>query len=341
MNAALRTRESDGLFHRIGAFLAEHRLSPEPANYAFAYSVLIAPNGPLAIQVARLTDGGCRLTQEDLARLSGVPIAAAGTPAAQPDRRQPQLDQAERLVAETQAQVDGFAAIVRTMRRETNGFGRDLAQSAAAINEATPVAVADLSRITGVMIARAKDSETKLALATDETERLRTKLAEACETARRDPLTGLANRLAFAEAYATRNLDEGPYCLALCDIDHFKRVNDVHGHGVGDRVLKMIGHALVENCNGQLVTRHGGEEFAVLIKGMKLTDATKLIDRARKTIANRRLRNRDTDAPIGAVTFSAGIVAVGTQESAEEATDRADKLLYNAKSLGRDRVCAG
>ncbi|WP_233150869.1 GGDEF domain-containing protein [Sphingomonas mollis] len=314
-------------------------MSPEPAHYAFAYAVLVAPNGPLAAQVARLTDGGCRLTREDMVRLSGG--LSAGAPAAESERRQPQLDQAERLVAETQAQVDDFAAIVRTMRRETNGFGRDLAQSAAAINEATPVAVADLSRITGVMIARAKDSETKLALATDETERLRTKLAEACETARRDPLTGLANRLAFAEAYATRKPDQGPYCLALCDIDHFKRVNDVHGHGVGDRVLKMIGHALVENCNGQLVTRYGGEEFAILIKGMKLTDATKMIDRARKTIANRRLRNRDTDAPIGAVTFSAGIVAVGTHESAEEATDRADKLLYNAKSLGRDRVCAG
>jgi diguanylate cyclase len=340
-----RTRD-EGLFLRIGAFLAEHRLAPDPVQYGLVHAILSDPSSAVAQKVARLTADGVRLGRHDLEQMT----EATAHPAARPDAPRPQarlspadaIDtierQAHELVAAMQAQVDGFADIVRSMRRDNHGFGRDLANSAAAIEEVSPNAADRLSDIAGAMIARVKDSELRLARATDETEQLRGKLMEAHSAARRDPLTGLPNRLALAEAFAART--GGEYCLALCDIDRFKRINDQHGHGVGDRVLNMIGQALADYCPGHLVVRYGGEEFAVLLKGVNVVEAARLLDHARTSIAARRLRNRETDAPIGAVTFSAGVTAIKTGETSEQATDRADKLLYIAKAQGRDRVCA-
>ena len=336
--AAVRTTTSDGLFLRIGAFLAEQGLSPEPQHYAFAYSVLSDPNSDMAREVAEITNGGYRLRRDDLERLGCDLVKAAGPRAIEPP---PALQrQAEELVAQTQAQVDGFADIVRDIQNETHGFGRDLAVSAAQLADHATIPVDELSRLAGAMLARVHDSEQRLARATDETDALRTKLAEARDAARRDPLTGLSNRLALTEAFATRS-GSGPHCLALCDIDRFKRINDQHGHGVGDRVLGMIAKSLSEAFEGHLVCRYGGEEFAVLLSGIDLAAASQMLDDARASTSARRLRNRDTDAPIGAITFSAGVVALRPNETAEEAMNRADRLLYTAKAQGRDRVCAG
>lgn len=339
---ARRGKEAGGLFDRIGAFLAEHRLSPDPAHYAFAHAVLSRPDTPMAREVADLTYGGVRLTREDMERLGGrVEMDAS------PVRDRIQHDSgaerdAARLVAETQAQVDGFADMMRAMQVETRGFGHDLQQSAAAITELPSVGGArDVARIADAMVQRVRDSETRLAHATDEAEALRAKLAEAQETARRDPLTGLANRLAFSEGFADCHTAMGPHCLALCDVDRFKRINDDHGHGVGDRVLNMIGQALAEVCDGQLVSRYGGEEFAVLLKGVDLTRAAALIDAARSTVATKSFRNQETGVALGFITFSAGVTAIRVGEATEQAVGRADRLLYAAKAQGRDRVCAG
>lgn len=330
------------LFDRVGAFLAEHRLSPDPAHYGFAHAVLVDPDGALARDVARLTDGGYRLTREQIEQLGGR-VVPGGAPPARWARYDDALDaQAEALVAETQAQVDGFADMMRVMHVETRDFGRDLAESAAAIARAPRWRVPDdLTRIATAMIRRIRDAEEKLVQATSEADALRAKLAQAREDARRDPLTGLANRLGFAEIFGERAQTGGPSCLALCDIDRFKRVNDEFGHPVGDRVLSAIGQALAEACEGQVVSRHGGEEFAVLLSGCDLAGAAVLLDRARAAIAAKRLRDRDTGRPLGIITFSAGVTAIRDGEIADSAFERADRLLYTAKETGRDRVCAG
>jgi diguanylate cyclase len=343
---------TDDLFDRIGAFLADHGLAADPEHYAFAYSVLSSPDSPMAREVGRLTDDGIRLTRAAIESLGGQAVAGVPVAATKPARaaasapvEAPQ-DQAERLVAETQMQVDGFADMMRSMQDETRGFGRDLALSAAAMVHARtavdlPPGVREIARIVATMIDRVRESEAKLDRATAETDALRTKLAEARQSARLDPLTGLANRLAFAEAFATRRPADAPHCVALCDIDRFKRINDEHGHGVGDRVLKAIATSLADVCEGHVVARHGGEEFTLLIGGMGLIEATRLLERARSQVAGRRLRDRETNAIIGTVTFSAGISAVRPGDTVDMAIERADRLLYAAKGQGRDQICAG
>ena len=333
------------LFEQIGLFLHEQKLSPDPAHYAFAFAVLSTPNGVLAEAVERITSNGVRMTRSDIEQLGGTVVD--GPPLALPHRAGDKKragadtlpDTAVALVIETQQQVDGFAQIVRTIREETYGFGRDLADSAAAITQLAEID--GVAEITSAMIQRIHDSEVRLAAATAETDLLRSKLAEARDTARRDVLTGLPNRRAFEEAFAARDQDAGPCCIALCDVDRFKRVNDVHGHAVGDRVLVAIGQAMADACAPHLVVRHGGEEFAMLLSGVDLVDAAAVLDSARATVAAKRFRNRETDTALGVITVSAGVTAVHADETVDTAFQRADRLLYTAKSNGRDRVCTG
>src|SRR3546814_18736405 len=96
-----------------------------------------------------------------------------------------------------------------------------------------------------------------------------------------------------------------PLALAFCDIYHFKRINDTHGHDAGDRVIRLIAEMLAtisdDNCH---VARHGGEEFVMLFRGVSLSEAHKKLDGWRAQIADRPLRSRKTDEPFGQLTFS-------------------------------------
>ena len=326
----LEVGAGDGLFVAIGAFLDAHGLSPDPDHYRLAHAALTDP--AMAVEVARLTDGGVRLGRRAIEALGGTATTGRLPPAALPEGER----RADALVAATRAQVDGFAALVDAMRAETSGFGRDLAASAAALSGA---AREEVSRLAGAMLGRIADAETRLAHATAETQGLRVQLAAAQDEARRDPLTGLPNRLALDEAFA--QAAAGPLCLAVCDVDHFKQLNDCHGHGVGDRVLIAIGQALARGCAGHLVARHGGEEFVVLLRGVALAEAAALLDATRAELAERRFRDRDTGESLGRVTFSAGAVTRRQDEPVERTLARADRLLYAAKEQGRDRVLSG
>ena len=335
--AEQRRTGGDDLYERIGAFLADQRLSVDPVNYAFAHHVLSDPNSPVAVAVAGLTDGGFRLQRSDIESL-GVEVAAGANNGSSSARAE---QEAQQLVADTHEQVNGFATMMRAMQDETRGFGRDLEQSAAAFSRGNGVAgIEEIARITGTMLGRVRDAENRLAQATSEAETLRSKLAEANDSARRDALTGLPNRRAFEEAFTGRDVGGGPYCLALCDIDRFKRVNDDHGHAVGDRVLSAVGRTLMEECHDHLVFRYGGEEFAVLLKSVDLVSAATMLDGVRATIGGKRFRNRETDRPLGAITVSIGVTAVHHEEGPADALKRADSLLYTAKANGRNQVSA-
>jgi diguanylate cyclase len=342
-----KTRRQRGdLFDRIGQFLDAQGLSADPANYALAHAALADPTGPLAAAVGRLTDGGVRLSSRDVEALGGASGGAPPAPTTA-SRQDAATDGATRdaaaLVARTQAQVDGFASLIDTIRAETSGFGRDLAESTAELQGTgrrarTPD---EIARLAAAMVARVRDAEQRLANATRETDALREKLVEACDAARRDALTGLPNRLAFDEAFSARDTRPGPYALAICDIDNFKKLNDRHGHQVGDRVLRSLAQTLDAECDGQLVVRYGGEEFAILTAGLDLDAATALVDRARAAVATKRLRNRETDSAIGQISFSAGVTMMERGEDKARAFERADRLLYQAKAEGRDQVIAG
>lgn len=335
-------RQKDAeLYEAVGRFLADHKLGIEPGHYAFAYRVLVDPTGPLARSVADLTDGGVRLTAQDIVQLGGPAPTSAATPFDECESatsRPPSelIVQADAMIARAEMQVADFSQAVRSIHAETSGFGRDLAASAAAMRQAGP-ATDEVFRLTATMIDRANVAERRMAAAEQEAEALRSALDEARGTARLDPLTELANRRAFDEAYDA--VPPGtPIALALCDIDHFKRVNDDFGHAVGDRVLRAVGLTIATESAGAVVARYGGEEFAILFIGVDIDAAVGLVDRARSAVAARRFRSRKTDAPIGAITISGGVAAGTSDEPREALYARADAALYRAKAAGRNRA---
>ncbi len=335
MGAAKAVRVASGseaarsLYDRIGEFLVDQRLDPDPANYAFAYQLLANPDGPLARAVHALIDGGIRLTRRDIETL-GCDQPVAGTPTAT-------IEKAQGLVAQTQMQVEGFQDMVTAMRAETKDFGRDLAASAQAMRRSGSDEL-EVERLTATMLERVRYAEERLESANREASELRTKLEEARDNARKDPLTGLPNRRAFEEAYAARMATGAKVCMAVCDVDHFKSVNDRFGHVVGDRVLKALGEALSDTCKGHMVARYGGEEFVVLFSGLELRSAREILDRARLAVSSKRYRLRETDAPLGEITFSAGLSPAQQGEVFGTVFHRADQLCYVAKNSGRNCV---
>ena len=338
---AVRTAsESDSsrrLYDRIGDFLVDQRLDADPGNYAFAYHLLADPDGPLARAVHALTDGGVRLTRRDIETLGcDIQPIPHGKGA---------KEKADGLVAQTQMQVEGFQDMVTAIRAETEDFGRNLAASAEAISRSTDgsgaIAIGEVARITAAMIERVHSAEARLESATREASELRQKLEEARDNARRDPLTDLPNRRALEEAYAAQAAAGTRICLAVCDVDHFKSVNDRFGHAVGDRVLKAIAEALSQTCAGHLVARYGGEEFAVLFTGVDIEAARVTLDTARATVATKRYRLRESDAPLGEITFSAGLAPAEAGEGLSTVFHRADRLLYAAKTAGRNCLQIG
>ena len=157
--------------------------------------------------------------------------------------------------------------------------------------------------------------------------------------ARTDPLTGLLNRRGFNE-HASRELahagrDGGPIALATFDIDHFKLINDEHGHMVGDRVLARIARLLSNESRGiDVAARLGGEEFAVLMPGSDQSGAEAFAERVRRTLA----ASPCPDLPD--VRVSAGITATTMPIELELMLDRVDQALYTAKRGGRNRTVA-
>ncbi len=162
-------------------------------------------------------------------------------------------------------------------------------------------------------------------------------LADAERRAATDPLTGLANHRAFQERLASEIQRAGrhrrPLALAVCDLDHFKRVNDSHGHQVGDRVLVEAGRILQGQARrDDLVARMGGEEFAWLMPETDDTSAWEAADRARAAIADHTFQG------VGRVTISAGVCDLAAAGEAERLFALADGALYWAKHRGRNLV---
>jgi diguanylate cyclase (GGDEF)-like protein len=159
--------------------------------------------------------------------------------------------------------------------------------------------------------------------------------------ARTDGLTGLTNRRTFLEL-AERELLRArrygsPMAVVLIDLDHFKRINDTHGHQAGDRVLVHAAHTLADAVRDvDTVARFGGEEFAILLPATDATGAVEVAQRCARRVAD-GVVTLDDGLPV-VVTASMGVAVSAPHEPLDGVLRRADQALYRAKEAGRDRV---
>ncbi|MEX0341055.1 MAG: diguanylate cyclase [Erythrobacter sp.] len=162
---------------------------------------------------------------------------------------------------------------------------------------------------------------------------------QASWEARTDALTGLPNRRAFLDILEAQLefADEQPFAFALIDLDHFKRVNDSHGHAVGDHVLKQIAQIMRENATDDcFFARLGGEEFGMIAVGPAMETAPIICERLR--LAIQRHVMSDNDGGTFNVTTSIGIARIAERCSSSMAMQAADGPLYSAKAMGRNAV---
>jgi diguanylate cyclase len=159
--------------------------------------------------------------------------------------------------------------------------------------------------------------------------------------ARTDALSGVANRKAFDERLdlmlRTWRREGESFVLILTDIDHFKWINDTHGHHAGDCVVAHVGQFIKKRLReDDFVARYGGDEFAMLLPGADLPTAAAIAERIRSEIAK---QNFDTiEAERVAITFSIGVAAVEEGDTAETILRHADEALYKSKQAGRNKV---
>ncbi|WP_182113187.1 MULTISPECIES: diguanylate cyclase [unclassified Actinotalea] len=170
-----------------------------------------------------------------------------------------------------------------------------------------------------------------------ELERLRRELADQ---ALRDGLTGVHNRRSFeqqlADALTQARADGTPLSLLLVDLDHFKRINDTHGHATGDRVLVEVARALeASTLPGETLARLGGEEFVVLLPGLGGDEAVRRAEAVRARCAAVHVEVR---GGVASVTISVGVAELPADGTADTILRDADRAMYAAKAAGRDRV---
>ena len=317
----------------ITSFLVDNDLDVSPANLLLAHGAFSGRNPRLARQIVAQAQTAEGISQKWLNELG------------EQESNQPDHVELDRLMTRLETNIEAFQANTKEARSVTSDYGTELEQHVVDLEQLqkTGRIVSSLADLAKVMLERTRKAEDDMRKSEDEAKALRRSLDRAKRDAELDYLTGLPNRRAF-EILLDRHYKEAraavePLSIAFCDIDEFKKVNDLHGHEAGDRVIKAIADTLARISNDHChVARHGGEEFVMLFRGLTPTQAAEKLDDAREALADRRLINRKTDEPFGQITFSGGVADVFGYADTRAALKAADDALYKAKAGGRNRV---
>jgi diguanylate cyclase len=316
--------------------LARLKLAPNPINFTLCYEYVAGRNEELKLAFDKV-----------VTERSGLPNEAAATLYRHyvwdSDRRnlETQSSKLRQVMTET---LSGVGESADQASQSSDIFDR-CSHKLAVNNELAEIreVVSEVVVQTNVM---AKSSLTLKAMLTDtkrEVECLRDQLEQSRQEATTDALTGLLNRRAFDTEMvkATENAEMALEYLSLLmiDIDHFKRVNDSHGHLVGDKVIRFIATQLSKNVKGRdIVARIGGEEFAILLPSTQLENARILAESIRAKIEKSQLKRMDNSKSLGTITISIGATSYKRSESINAFFHRADQALYRSKHAGRNKV---
>ncbi|HZV56198.1 MAG TPA: diguanylate cyclase, partial [Sphingobium sp.] len=258
------TERRRALFDEIGEFLFAHDLDITPLNFGLALDYLTGND--LAIEKA------VRAILADRGRLTNG-MAEQLIVAQRSDELSP--DQLGEMLGKVEETLDSLTGLTDQSRASASDFGDALQRQAAELRADSSSAadtISSLITLTRSMVEKTREVEARMREGQQQTRLLQKNLETARRAAEQDHLTGLPNRRAFEatlreESRAARNAGEA-LSVAFCDIDHFKNVNDTHGHDAGDRVLKFVAGLLAKISDDKChVARHGGEEFVMLFRG--------------------------------------------------------------------------
>lgn len=308
-----------------------------PSNYAVWYEYLADSNQALREEMDALLARDQPITGSEMRALYERYL----------EERSEKLQVAKTALSQV---VNALMSQIQHADGHYSGFSSELSDIAASL--AGETSADDLSSLmqramhaTNAALEHGAELKQKLSSLAAQMEDVQSKLARSRQEARSDALTQVNNRLAFQETLDNLRRDafEDTHvpCLLVIDIDHFKRVNDTHGHPVGDRVLARVAQEIKASVRGgDMVARYGGEEFAVLLRDTPRTGCLAVAENLRQQIERAVI---DLAAEAGAqgklsVTVSIGGAWLREQESTDRFFDRADRALYLSKQNGRNRV---
>ena len=318
--------------------MSKHDAPFHPISYAVWYEYVAGMNRSLNTAVDALSTHGIPLTGKDVEALFNRHIADVTS------------ETASSITQEFHRIISGVAVSTGQVAKEADHFGQTLLDIEK--NSALPGATIDIKALitsTQAMQASTNSLKAKLAESQREIESLREEVTRARDASLLDALTGLTNRRGFDQALDScldsltsedANDPTAQPCLLMCDIDHFKAVNDTYGHLFGDKVIRAIAKVLSDHVKGRdTAARYGGEEFVVLLPNTPLEGAHALAEKIRRTIEGGRIKKGGSEDVTAKVTISLGVARYVPDESIVSFIDRADKALYTAKHMGRNQVC--
>jgi diguanylate cyclase len=315
--------------------MARHSAAFHPLTYAVWYEYAAGCNTPLRAAIdARLAQATV-LSDRDIESLFDAHVAMRDI-----DSSSRMRNEIARLVKHVEGVATEAGQEVHHYGEELDGYRERLIDESGSASPAISEVVDSLIDETMRVRVKTEIYHEHLKKSSEEVERLRGELELVQGLALSDPLTGLLNRRGF-EQQRQRLCAKGAigFTVLIIDIDHFKAINDAHGHLLGDRVIVAVANVL-RSCVGERgpIARMGGEEFAVLLAHTSSAGGVELAERIRNTVEHGKIRRADTEETIGNVTVSLGVASCSENEQFESMLARADTALYQSKSGGRNRV---
>ncbi len=316
--------------------ISQHGLTAEPLTYSIWYEYASGKNADLNAAIDRHLESKKSFTEEVIQKLFNQYIAES------------QIKLTE-VVREELKKL--FAEIIEAIKATSQHFSESENQLEN-INQALlpNLTEADVDLLVEQIKHEIKRLEStssslkeQLQQATREIDQLKSKMAQYRNEAFIDPLTRIDNRRGFEEKLESvideSKSDKTPLCLIMADIDHFKQINDTHGHLVGDNVLRVVAATMKNAIRGKdLVARIGGEEFAVLLPDTPFEGGLKVAKNLQHTFECIDLKRKNNRESLGKISLSFGVTAFRKDDTVERFLQRADEALYHSKKAGRNRV---
>jgi diguanylate cyclase len=329
--SALESRE---MLKQAIAFIGAHHLSANPVNYTVCYEYLLGTHPALKKEIDKAIQGKVELSDPMMAHWFKIYLSEYDLTHLQQSKSD-LIDIISSLANSTQLTEENVTQFGHTLKRSE----KELAEPNSSLETIVSHLLASTKSIQasmGLMRQQIQDSRHEISA-------LQERLEKISEEAMTDSLTGLVNRKGLTKAIEAAissigELTSSP-CILMIDIDHFKNINDTHGHLLGDNVIKVVSDTLNNQIKGKdTAARYGGEEFCVLLPETELQGAIKLAESIRHIVENTKIKRAKSQEEICRITVSIGVTRYRLKEPISDFFERADKALYRSKNDGRNRV---